>query len=165
MSVLSLQAAAPEWLGTHWDMSIHILIQTPFLFYPNISERPKNQRRITAPPRPALPGCPHFLDYHFLWLSRKSHLIEISPIHPTHLLLDRFVCLTLIAAKGQRRQKPISNTEINPSSQCRDYTRTSFIVCHQAFPEAISNFPDFGPTLSLQLNQCWGYNRDAERAH
>ena len=52
MSVLSLQAAAPEWLGTHWDMSIHLLIQTPFLFYPNTRERPKNQRSITALPRP-----------------------------------------------------------------------------------------------------------------
>lgn len=156
MSVLSLQAAAPEWLGTHWDMSIHLLIQTPFLFYPNASERPKNQRSITALPRPAPPRCPQFLEYHFLWLSRKSHLIETSRIHPTHLLLDRFVCLTLIASKGQRPEKPISNTEINPTSQCRDYTRTNFTVCHQAFPEAISNFPDFGPTLSLQLNQCWG---------
>lgn len=142
---------------------IHLLSQTPFLSYPNASERQtKKSENHNCPSH----LChPQFLEYHFLWLSRKNHLIEISPIHSTHLLLDRFVCVTLIAAKGQRWEKPISNIEINPTSQCRDYTRTNFIVCHQTFPEAISNFPDFGPTLSLQLNQCWGYNRDAERAH
>lgn len=71
------------------------------------------------------------------------------------------MCLTLITAKFKARKACFWHRDESFSLH-RDYRSAIFIVSHQTFPEAMSNFPDLLSTLSLHLNQCWCYNRDLE---